>query len=76
MTSCFEERFGKGTLQAASQFEFSSMTRENKESLEQWQTDRVIETTYRALGARVHRLVLQEQTVLLWATWIYAQAGD
>ena len=32
----FEQRFGKGTLQAASQVEFNAMTQGSEESLEQW----------------------------------------
>lgn len=66
IASRFKQRFGKGTLQAASQVEFSSMTQEIDESLEQW-ADRVNETAQRALEARVPGQVLQEQAVLRFA---------
>uniref|UniRef100_K1PX51 Uncharacterized protein n=1 Tax=Magallana gigas TaxID=29159 RepID=K1PX51_MAGGI len=62
----FEQRFGKGTLQAASQVEFNAMTQGSEESLEQW-GDRVMEVAQRALGARVPGQVLQEQAVLRFA---------
>ena len=65
--SPFEQRFGKGTLQV-SQVEFSSMTQEIDESLEQC-ADRVIETVQRALGTRVPGQVLEEQTVLRFLPW-------
>ena len=66
IASRFEQRFGKGILQAASQVDFISMTQEIDESLEQW-ADRVIETAQRALGARVPGPVPQEQAVLRFA---------
>ena len=53
-------------MQAVSQVEFSSMTQETDESLKQW-VDRVIETAHRALRARVHWQVRQEQAVLRFA---------
>lgn len=38
LASCFEQRyrFGKGTLRAASQVEFTAMTQGSEESLKQW----------------------------------------
>lgn len=41
LASRFEQRFGKGTLRAASKVEFNVMTKGSEESLEQW-GDRVI----------------------------------
>lgn len=67
IASRFEQRFGKGTLQAASQVEFYSMTQGEEESLEQW-GDRVMEIAQRALGTKVPGEVLQEQAVLRFAT--------
>lgn len=66
IASRFEQRFGKGTLQAASQVEFYSMSQGEEESLEQW-GDRVMEIAQRALGAQVPGEVLQEQAVLRFA---------
>lgn len=66
LASRFEQRFGKGTLQAASQVEFNAMTLGSEESLEQW-GDRVMEVAQRALGARVPGQVLQEQADLRFA---------
>ncbi|XP_061191819.1 cadherin EGF LAG seven-pass G-type receptor 2-like [Saccostrea echinata] len=66
IVSRFEQLFGKGTLQIASQVEFNSMTQQAEESLEQW-SDRVMETVQRSLGARVPGQVLQEQAVLWFA---------
>lgn len=60
IASCFEQRFGKGKLPAASQFEFSSMTRETNEILEQWQIE-LLKPRIVLLG-REYRQVLQEQT--------------
>ena len=61
ITSRFEQPFGN-----ASQVEFSYLTQETDESLEQW-ADRFIETAQRALGARVPGQVLQEQAVFRFA---------
>ena len=74
IASRFEQRFGKGTLQATSQVEFSFMTQEIDESLEQW-ADRVIETAQHALESLGRFFRNRQSYVLPCAARTLAQVG-
>ena len=61
-----EERFGKTSLGAASQLEFSSIAQRTNETIEQW-GDRVMDTAQKAFGGGTSPEIFQEQLIVRFA---------
>ena len=61
-----EERFGKTSLRAASQLEFSSIAQRTDETIEQW-GDRVMDTAQKAFGGGTSPEIFQEQLIVRFA---------
>lgn len=61
-----EERFGKSSLRAASQLEFSSIAQKPEETIEQW-ADRVMDTAQKAFGSGTSPEIFQEQLIVRFA---------
>ncbi|XP_056003435.1 uncharacterized protein LOC130049612 [Ostrea edulis] len=61
-----ELRFGKSSLRATSQLEFSSIAQKPEETIEQW-ADRVMDTAQKAFGSGTSPEIFQEQLIVRFA---------